>query len=76
MSAPRRKTEPRASRAALLIVALVAVVAGAVVAVVHFTTQTPSPVATPAGPAPLEPGGKTRGRADAPVTIEVYSDFL
>ncbi|MDR7418623.1 MAG: hypothetical protein QN178_06905 [Armatimonadota bacterium] len=76
MSAPRRSTESRPSRLALLVVAAVAVVAGIVVAVVHFATQTPAPVATPAGPAPLEPGGKTRGRADAPVTIEVYSDFL
>jgi protein-disulfide isomerase len=25
---------------------------------------------------PEEPGGKTRGRADAPVVVEVYSDFL
>jgi protein-disulfide isomerase len=57
-------------------VALIAVAAAAVAAVVHFTTQTPAPVAVPTGPAPVEPGGKARGRADAPVTIEVYSDFL
>jgi hypothetical protein len=58
-------------------VVLIAVVVGAIAATVHFTSQTPTPVATPpTGPAPAEPGGKTRGRPDAPVTIEVYSDFL
>jgi hypothetical protein len=75
MSARQRKPAPRSPRTALILVVLLAAVAAAVVAVVHFTT-TPQPPATPPGPAPAEAGGKTRGRPDAPVVVEVFSDFL
>jgi flagellar basal body-associated protein FliL len=75
MSARRPKKQAAPAHTALLVVALVAVVAGALAAVWHFTSAK-RPEAPPAASAPAEPGGKTRGRADAPVTIEVYSDFL
>lgn len=75
MSTPRRQHRSRSSRAPLLIVVLVAVVAAGVAAAIHFTTARP-PEAAGGGTAPLEPGGKARGREGAPVTITVYSDFL
>jgi hypothetical protein len=76
MSDRQKKPTPGTPRAALIIVVLAAVVVAAVVAVVHFTTAPPQPSAAPPGPAPLDAGGKTRGRSGAPVVVEVFSDFL
>lgn len=74
MSGPRR---PRGRRAPLL-VAGVAVAAGALAALVHWTTSSPLPAPAPTVPVVTrdEPGGKIRGRPDASVTIEIFSDFL
>ncbi len=72
------KPRPRSTRstsAALIIVGVAAVVAALAVAVVHWMTAT-APSTAPPRPAAREPGGKARGRPDAPVTIEVFSDFL
>lgn len=72
------KPRPRSARpssAALIMVGAAAVVAALVVAVVHWMSATALPAAPPR-PAAREPGGRTRGRADAPVTVEVFSDFL
>jgi protein-disulfide isomerase len=55
-----------------------AVVAALAVAAIHWMSATaPSaPSATAPKPALRGPGGTSRGRADAPVTVEVFSDFL
>jgi protein-disulfide isomerase len=65
----------RRTTAAVMVTVLVALAAAAAAAVVHWTTASRPPAAAPPA-VPLEPGGKTRGRPDAPVVIEVYSDFL
>lgn len=72
------KPRPRSARptmAVLLMVGVAAVVVALAVAALHWMSAT-SPAAAPVRPAPREPGGKARGRPDAPVTVEVFSDFL
>jgi protein-disulfide isomerase len=53
-------------------------VAALAVAAIHWmsTTAPPAPSATAPKPAAREPGGTSRGRPDAPVTVDVFSDFL
>jgi protein-disulfide isomerase len=72
----RRRPTRRAT--GVLLAGFVAVAAAAAVALIHWTGATSrSPARPPAiAPAAGERGAKWRGRADAPVTIEVYSDFL
>jgi protein-disulfide isomerase len=73
---PARPPKPSAiTSRTLLIVAVVAVAGALAVAALHYATTRPSgePAARPAA---REPGGTTRGPAGAPVTVEVFSDFL
>ncbi|MDR7513170.1 MAG: thioredoxin domain-containing protein, partial [Armatimonadota bacterium] len=53
----------------------IALAAAGVAAAIHWAGAARPPAPAPAV-APLDAGGKTRGRTDAPVLIEVYSDFL
>lgn len=76
MSPSPRKRQIRPRRAPVIAVVLLAASAAAVAAVVHFTTAKPAPPALDAALAPAEPGGKSRGRPDAPVVVEIFSDFL
>jgi protein-disulfide isomerase len=76
MRPPARKRQARPSRTPVVAVVLLAVAAAVVAAVVHFTTARPAPQTSTATLAPAEPGGKSRGRSDAPVVLEVFSDFL
>lgn len=69
----RKGTQPRN---AIILVAVIAVVAAVAIAVVHFRSVAPPPAATLAPAGQAAPGGKVWGREGAPVTIEVYSDFL
>jgi protein-disulfide isomerase len=60
------------------VVGVAAAVAALAVAAVHWMGATAPAVSSPAAPKPaaVEPGGTSRGRPDAPVTLEVFSDFL
>jgi protein-disulfide isomerase len=71
----RARTSGRRAPTAVIVTVGVALAAAVVAAGVHWVTSSPPPAAAPPAPV-LEPGGKTRGRADAPVVIAVYSDFL
>lgn len=66
----------KGTRSTIVLVAGLAVVAAVAIAVVHFRSVAPPPVATPNTTGHAQPGGKVWGREGAPVTIEVYSDFL
>jgi protein-disulfide isomerase len=59
----------------VLLVGAAAAAAALLAAALHWAS-TPAPEAAVQAPAALEPGGKTRGRPDAPVTVQVFSDFL
>jgi flagellar basal body-associated protein FliL len=76
MKRTRGARRGKQTRNAIILVALLAVIAAVGIAVVHFRSVAlqPAEVTTPADQA--SPGGKIWGRAGAPVTIEVYSDFL
>ncbi|OFX30067.1 MAG: hypothetical protein A2Z07_03050 [Armatimonadetes bacterium RBG_16_67_12] len=76
MTSNRRARKGKQTRNALILVAVIAVVAAVAVAVVHFRSVTPPPAALPTPADQAAPGGKVWGREGAPVTIEVYSDFL
>jgi protein-disulfide isomerase len=56
-------------------VVAVALAAAGAAAALHWRGAARPPAPAPAA-TPLEPAGKARGPADAPVVIEVYSDFL
>ena len=60
----------------LLLMGVIAVIAAAAAAMVHWMGATSQPSGRAPMTAPEQIGGKWRGRAAAPVTIEVYSDFL
>lgn len=65
----------RHSRRGLWIVIAAFAVAGAIgAAVLHWKTAVPQ-AAAPSLPAPEASTGTARGRPDAPVTIEIFSDF-
>jgi protein-disulfide isomerase len=76
-------TTPEAGRAispgpdrTLLWVGAAALLAALVVSAVHWTTTTRTGVAVPGIGAEIQQRGKTLGADAAPVTIEVFSDFL
>ncbi len=63
------------TRRGMWIAIVVGAVAGAVAAaVIHWKTAAPEAV-VPARPTPEASTGSARGRPDAPVTMEVFSDF-
>lgn len=77
MTPTRRARKGKQTRNAVILVAVIAVIAAVGIAVVHFRSAAPSgPAAAPIPAGQASPGGKVWGREGAPVTIEVYSDFL
>jgi hypothetical protein len=79
MTSTRRVRKGKPTRHPLVLGALVAAIAAAAavgLAVVHFRSVAPLPTAAPPAADQAAPGGKIWGREGAPVTIEVYSDFL
>jgi protein-disulfide isomerase len=71
----RPRPAARRTPAAVAGVVAVALAAAGAAAALHWTGAARTPAPAPAA-VPLDTAGKTRGRADAPVVIEVYSDFL
>lgn len=71
----RSRRHSRHSRRGLWVLIAAVAVAGAVgAAVLHWKTAAP-PAAAPPVPPPEGSTGTARGRPDAPVTLEVFSDF-
>lgn len=75
MSIRRSRRSPSSNRT-LLWAGVTALLAAIAVAVVHWTTTARSGAEVPRIPADIRQVGKTLGQDDAPVTIEVFSDFL
>ncbi len=65
----------RRSRRGLWIVIAAVAVSGAIGAAVLQWKTTAPPAAAPSRPVPEASTGTTRGRPDAPLTLEVFSDF-
>lgn len=76
MRSSRQTRKGKQPRNAIILVAVIAVVAAVAIAVIHFRSVAPPPAAMPTPADQAAPGGKVWGREGAPVTIEVYSDFL
>lgn len=68
------KRRSRARFPVLLVVAVAAVAAAVAAVAIHWASSRPPSAQTPASTKP-EAGGKDLGRTNAPVTIEVFSDF-
>ncbi len=70
----KRRSKPSARPSLPLIVALVAIATAAAAVAIHWVTSKPPAAVAPVQTKP-EAGGKELGSPDAPVTIEVFSDF-
>lgn len=68
------KSGRRSRRALWAIIGVVAVSGAIVAAVLHWKAAAPQ-VAAPAPPVPEGSTGTSRGRPDAPLTLEIFSDF-